>query len=186
MPPRKKNKKNELDRMSLLASKLGINVDNLLEEVPLTEVGAEAVVRYEIEAESVLFYIETKGKGFQQKVCANPHCQGLFLHTYSAVKFCSDDCRAWALAEVGIIWNFHKRSMSQRWNAKGKGYVPKVIGVEATATLVEAGYVEIDEEKYVPEVPYDPNFKLSDHYEHPVDEQELIEAEERVKELKRG
>jgi hypothetical protein len=52
--------------------------------------------------------------------------------------------------------------MSQRWNAKGKGYVPKIIGVEATAALVEAGYVEIDEEEYVPEVPYDPNFSLDD------------------------
>jgi hypothetical protein len=189
MPPRKKNKKNELDRMALLAGKLGINLDNLLEEVPLTEVGAEAVIRYEIEAESVLFYIETKGKGFQQKVCANPHCQGLFLHTYSAVRYCSDDCRAWALAEVGVIWNFHKRPMSERWNAKGKGYVPKIIGVEATAALVEAGYVDIDEEKYVPEIPYDPNFKLSDlrnHSDSDYDEQELIEAEERVKELKNG
>jgi len=164
MPPRRRktNQKNELDRLSKLAAKLGMNVDNLLEQVPLTEIGEEAQIRSQIEAESVLFYIETKGAGFEQKVCANPKCQGLFLHTFSAVNYCSDDCRAWALAEVGIIWNFHRKSLSQRWNAKGKGYVPKIIGVQATAALVEAGYVDIDEEEYVPEVPYDPNFSLDD------------------------
>lgn len=183
MPPRKK--KNELDRLAKLAGKLGMNIDNLLEQVPLTEIGPEAQIRKEIEAESVIFFIETKGAGFQQKVCKNPTCQGLFLHTYSAVDYCSDECRAWRLAELGIIWNFHRRSLSERWNAKGKNYVPKIIGVEATAALVEAELLEIDEEAYVKEVPYDPNFKLSDHYESPVDEQEIIEAEERVKELKK-
>lgn len=181
MPPRRRKdtKKNELDRLAKLSAKLGINVDNLLEQVPLTEIGAEAQVRKEIEAESVLFYIETKGAGFEQKVCKNPNCQGLFLHTFSAVDFCSDACRAWALAEVGIIWNFNNRSLSQRWNAKGKGYVPKIIGVEATAALVQAGYVEIDEEEYVPEVPYDPNFTL-DSLKGQQDETK----EERIKQLR--
>lgn len=164
MPPRrrKNNQKNELDRIGKLASKLGINVDNLLEEVPLTSIGEDAQIRHQIEAESVLFYIETKGAGFQQKICANPNCGALFLHTFSAVNYCSDECRAWALAEVGIIWNFHRKSLSQRWNAKGKGYVPKIIGAEATAALHAAGYLELDEEEYVPEVPYDPNFSLDD------------------------
>lgn len=190
MPPRrKKTQKNDIDRLSKLAATLGINIDNLLEEVPLTEIGEEAQIRHEIEAESVIFYIETKGVGFQQKVCKNKDCEGLFLHTYSAVNYCSDNCRAQALSEYGIIWNFHKRPMSQRWNAKGKGYVPKIIGVEATAALVEAGYVEIDEEKYVPEVPYNPNFKLSDLREHAdtgTDEQEVIELEEKLKEAKKN
>jgi hypothetical protein len=172
MPPRrrKNSQKNELDRISKLAATLGINVDNLLEQVPLTEIGEEAKIRHEIEAESVIFYIETKGAGFEQKVCKNPNCQGLFLHTYSAVDYCSDSCRAWVLAQHGIIWNFHRRSLSQRWNAKGKGYVPKIIGVEATAALVEAGYVDIDEDKYVPEVPYNPDFSLDDLREHSDDE----------------
>lgn len=179
MAQRKKNRKNELDRIAKLAAKLGINVDNLLEQVPLTEIGEDAQIRYEIEAESVLFYIETKGKGFEQKICKNPHCGGLFLHTFSAVNYCSDACRAWALAEVGIIWNFNRRPLSQRWNAKGKGYVPKIIGVEATAALVEAGYVEIDEEKYVPEVPYDPNFSLNN-----LKEQQDEAKQNRIAELK--
>lgn len=181
MPPRRRkdNKKNELDRLAKLSAKLGINIDNLLEQVPLTEIGEEAQVRKEIEAESVLFYIETKGAGFEQKVCKNPNCQGLFLHTFSAVEYCSDACRAWALAEVGIIWNFNNRPLSQRWNAKGKGYVPKIIGVEATAALAQAGYVEIDEEEYVPEVPYDPNFSLSD-----LKETQDVNKEERIAALR--
>jgi hypothetical protein len=181
MPPRRRKttQKNELDRLAKLAGKLGINVDNLLESIPLTEIGEEAVIRKEIEAESVLFYIETKGAGFQQKVCKNPNCQGLFLHTYSAVDYCSDDCRAFALAELGIIWNFHRRSLSERWNAKGKNYVPKIIGVEATAALLGADYLEVDEEEYVPEVPYDPNFSLDN-----LKEQQDASKEERIKALK--
>ncbi len=183
MPPRKKSQKNDLDRLGMLSSKLGINLDNLLEQIPLTEIGGEAILRREIEAESVLFYIETKGVGFQQKVCANPNCVGLFLHTYSAVNYCSDECRAWALAEKGLIWNFHRRSLNERWNAKGKRYVPKIIGAEATAALVEAGYVE-PEIDYIPEVPYDPEFKLTDLSDHSDNEQEIIELQERLKELK--
>ncbi|MFE1145185.1 hypothetical protein [Streptomyces rochei] len=188
MPPRrKKTQKNDLDRLGKLAATLGINIDNLLEEVPLTEIGQEAQIRHEIEAESVIFYIESKGSGFKDALCK--YCGGLFLHTFIGVSYCSDNCRAQKLSEYGIIWNFHKRPMSQRWNAKGKGYVPKIIGVEATAALVEAGYVEIDEEKYVPEVPYNPNFKLSDLKEHAdteVDEQEVIELEEKLKEAKKN
>lgn len=188
MPPRrKKTQKNDIDRLGKLAATLGINIDNLLEEVPLTEIGEEAQIRREIEAESVIFYIETKGKGFQQKLCANPDCGGLFLHTFSGVNYCSDKCRAEVLAEHGIIWNFHKRPMAERWNAKGKRYVPKIIGVEATAALVEAGWLGMDEEKYVREVPYDPNFKLSDLKDHAdTDEQEVIELEEKLKEVKKN
>ncbi|MFE1914994.1 hypothetical protein [Streptomyces anandii] len=167
---RKNARKNELDRITKLAATLGLNVDNLLEQIPLTEIGEEAQIRAEIEAESVIFYIETKGKDFKQKVCKNPNCMGLFLHTFQAVDYCSDACRAWVLAQHGIIWNFHRKRLSQRWNVKGKGYVPKIIGVEATAALVQAGYLEVDEDKYVPEVPYDPNFNLDDLKENTDDE----------------
>jgi hypothetical protein len=135
-----------LDRLNVLAGKLGINIDNLLEEVPLTEIGEEAVIRHQIEAESVLFYIRTQGKGFVSKNCA--HCGLPFLHTYHAVDYCSEPCRAWALAKVGIIWNFHRRSDSDRWNVYNKGYVPKIIGAGATAALVESGnsFTELPEQ----------------------------------------
>jgi hypothetical protein len=141
MARRKKSHKNDLDRLNVLASKLGINVDKLLEEVPLTEFGEEAVIRHQIEAESVLFYIRTEGKGFTAKNCANKRCGLPFLHTYSAVDYCSEECRAWALAQYGIIWNFDRKSDSARWNVKNKGYVPKIIGAAATAALVESGNI---------------------------------------------
>ncbi|HEY9262910.1 hypothetical protein [Chitinophaga sp.] len=150
MPPRrrKNSQANEMDRLAKLASKLGMNIDNIMAEVPLTEIGAEAVVRKEIEAESVLFYIEVKGKGFNSKNCKNPNCSQPFLHTYQAVDYCSDECRAWALAQLGIVWNFHRKTDAQRWNVYNKGYVPKVIGVEATSALEEAGhlYTELPQE----------------------------------------
>lgn len=140
MPPRRKRKTQadiEMERLKKLSATLGFSVEDLLEAVPLTQIGTEAQVRFTIEAESVLFYIETKGKGFENKTCK--HCKGLFLHTYSAVAYCSDDCRAYALAENGIIWNFERKRDSDRWNAKGQGYVPKVIGVEATQALIDSG-----------------------------------------------
>lgn len=153
MPPRKKSQKNDIDRVSKLAAKLGMNFDKLMEEVPLTEIGEEAAERYHIEAESVLFYIRTKGKGFISKSCANPNCSLPFLHTYHAVDYCSETCRAWALAQVGIIWNMHRKTDSARWNVYNKGYVPKVIGAGATAALVESGniFTELPEPGEIPE-----------------------------------
>lgn len=137
MPPRKRKKNNDLDRLNKLASKLGMNIDKLLEEVPLTEIGSEAVERRALEAESVLYYIQSKGKGFQQKACK--FCEGLFLHTYFNVAYCSDNCRANALAEHGIVWNPSRQNDSDRWNINNKGFVPKVIGTEATETLKASG-----------------------------------------------
>lgn len=137
MPPRrKKTVKNEMDRAAKLASKLGFNIESLLEDIPLTEIGAEAVERRSVEAESVLFYIETQGKGFVSKNCRN--CGLPFLHTYFAVDYCSEDCRAYALAEKGIIWNFHRRTDAMRWNVYNKGYVPKIIGAGATEALKQS------------------------------------------------
>ncbi|MFF5977042.1 hypothetical protein ACFY7C_36680 [Streptomyces sp. NPDC012769] len=163
MPPRrKKNYKNDIDRLAKLAAKLGMNIDNLMDEVPLTEIGEEAVTRRQIEAESVLFYIENKGKGFSAKNCKNPNCSQPFLHTYQAVDYCSETCRAWALAQYGIIWNFDRKTDSARWNINHKGYVPKIIGAAATEALVATGhiYTELPEEgviegleEEIPEMP---------------------------------
>lgn len=170
MPPRKRksSQKNDLDRLGVLTAKLGIDLDKLLEEVPLTEIGEEAVLRKQIEAESVLFYIRTEGKGFIAKNCANKKCGLPFLHTYTAVDYCSEECRAWVLAEHGIIWNFHRKTDSLRWNVYDKGYVPKVIGPGATAALVESGniHTELPEEGIQEE--------LSEEIEEAVDPSTII------------
>jgi hypothetical protein len=138
MPPRKK-KNNELDRIAKLAKTLGMDVDQLFEEIPQTEIGEAAVLRHSIEAESVLFYIHTRGRDFEAKLCAC--CKMPFLHTYRAVAYCSDDCRAEALARYNIVWNASRRSDDLRWNFKNKGYVPKVIGAAATQALIETGNI---------------------------------------------
>lgn len=179
MPPRKRKtqRDKEIDRLKKISATLGISLDELLEGVPLTQIGHEAQVRFTIEAESVLFYIATKGKGFEQKTCKR--CGGLFLHTYSAVDYCSDDCRAFALADHGIIWNFDRKTDSDRWNAKGKGYIPKVIGVEATQALIDSG-------NFVGEIPEDPEYTpiYDPPGKGPVDEYELAEQRAlRIQEL---
>lgn len=148
MARKKSQRANEIDRLAKLAEKIGVNLDSLLEEVPLTEVGPEAVIRRQIEAESVLFYIETKGRDFKSKKCKDEDCNRPFLHTYWAVEYCSEECRAYALAKKGIVWNIDRRSDSQRWDIKGKGYVPKVIGPAATDALLDSGnlFTELPEE----------------------------------------
>lgn len=190
MPPRRRKteRDKEIERLKKLAKTMGVDFQSLVEAVPLTQIGAEAQVRFTIEAESVLFYIETQGKGFEQKTCK--HCQGLFLHTYSAVAYCSDDCRAFALAEHSIIWNFDHKRDSERWNAKGKRYVPKIIGVEATQALIDSGNFvgEVPEQKENEDFIEDEDPDFTPIYDPPgkgpVDEHELAEQRAlRIQEL---
>jgi hypothetical protein len=144
---KKTARQNEIDRITKLAATLGMDIDALLEEVPQTEIGADAAIRHNLEAESVLFYVETRGKGFSAKKCQR--CDNHFLFSYHKVKYCSEECRAWALADLGIIWNFARQSDAARWNVKGKGLVPKIIGPSATAALIESGnmFTELPEQR---------------------------------------
>lgn len=138
MPRRKKDKKQaELDRFKKLAELAGMDVEQVMEQIPSTEIGESAIERHSIEAESVLFYINSKGKGFIEKTCE--YCKSPFVATYRAVAYCQDFCRARALEKQGIIWNYHNRLDADRWNIKNKGYVPKVISAEATEVLKESG-----------------------------------------------
>ncbi|MGS2592257.1 hypothetical protein [Streptomyces hebeiensis] len=139
---RKSKHKNDLDRLAKLSAKLGIDVDALLEQVSLTDVGHDAVVRKQLEAESVLYYVETKGKNFSARKCKG--CGEDFLFTHFRVSYCSENCRAQALADLGIIWNPHRKSDGSRWNIKGKGLIPKVISSSATAALVESGNIHTE------------------------------------------
>ncbi len=60
-----------------------------------------------LEAELALFYVKTKGKGFIHQIC--PQCTNEFAYYYKMSKgeglHCSDECRAAALKDIGIIWN---------------------------------------------------------------------------------
>lgn len=149
MPPRRKRShKSDLDRLKKLSETLGIDVNQLLEEVPLTEIGEQATIRRQAEAESVLFYVNSRGKNFESKPCK--YCGKLFLHTYINIEYCSESCRAQALAELGIIWNYNRLTDSQRWNVNNTGLVPKIIGADATDALIESGNYFIGLTKWVP------------------------------------
>lgn len=126
----------ELKTVRAAAKTLGIDFEELLKTMPLTSFGTAAIERNSIEAESVLYYIKTKGKDFTMKSCL--WCEDEFLSTYRAVAYCSDPCRAFALEEKGIDWNPQGKEDSDRWNITGKGFVPKVIGVAATGVLNDA------------------------------------------------
>jgi hypothetical protein len=112
------------------AALLGINLETL--NIPTPEQSQEAMVRRQIEAESVLAYVATKGAGFKDKVCKE--CELPFSSTYHAVAYCSENCRASALERVGIPWNPHGKTDLERWGGK----VPKTIGPQATKRAKEA------------------------------------------------
>jgi hypothetical protein len=81
--------------------------------------------RVELEAESVLFFIASRGKGFTDKKCAE--CELPFASTYAAVAYCSNLCRFKNLAKNGIQWNPYGKTDSERWD----GRIPKVVGPQA-------------------------------------------------------
>ena len=112
------------------AALLGINLETL--NIPTPEQNAEAMLRRQIEAESVLAYVATKGAGFKDKECKE--CKLPFSSTYHAVAYCSEICRARALEKVGIPWNPHGKTDLERWGGK----VPKVLGPEATRQAKES------------------------------------------------
>lgn len=88
--------------------------------------------RTELEAESVLYYISVRGKGFTSRECVE--CGLPFSSTYLAVSYCSNLCRFKSLAKVGIAWNVYGRTDLDRWGGK----IPKTLGPEAFLAAVRA------------------------------------------------
>jgi len=91
-----------------------------------------AALRRRLEAESVLYYVETRGAHFEEKECKN--CGETFAHTHAPVAYCSDICRAESLKKLGISWNIYGKTDSERWD----GRIPKVIEPRAYAAAREA------------------------------------------------
>lgn len=99
------------------------------DSAPLVQDAAE---RISLEAEAVLFFLQRAGRGvFKDNICK--WCKEPFMHTYSNVAFCTDNCRKLAMEHAGLDWNPHGRTDYERWGGK----VRKVIGVEATERLQE-------------------------------------------------
>ena len=81
--------------------------------------------RTELEAESVLFYVSVRGKGFEDKICKE--CKLPFASTYQAIAYCSERCRYLATVRMGIPWNMFGKTDAERWN----GRIPKTLRAEA-------------------------------------------------------
>lgn len=81
--------------------------------------------RTELEAESVLYYISVRGKGFTARECSE--CNLPFSSTYLAVRYCSNVCRFKSLAKHGIAWNIYGKTDLERWD----GRIPKTLGPTA-------------------------------------------------------
>jgi hypothetical protein len=102
-------------------------------ELPTAKSKAEAT-EISREAEAVLVYSETP-EAFVSKTCKG--CGLLFAHTPGAVGYCSDVCRAAALAKLGIKWDWLKPP-ERRWGLRW----PLIIGPRALAVLESLPTVE--------------------------------------------
>lgn len=102
---------------------LGNHLDDML---IAQEESRRAALRRDLEMEAVLFYIEKGRLGFKDSICK--YCGLGFSHTYLSVAYCSERCRAARLNELGIPYNLDAKPEHERWNAYGKGWLPKVIG----------------------------------------------------------
>lgn len=98
-----------------------------------------------LEAESVIAYIDTRGKHFKDRDCKE--CGQKFAHTLTAVAFCSNVCRAKDLARRGIAWNIYGKTDVERWG----GRIPKVLSPEGLKAALEAIEHLPDEEEEVTE-----------------------------------
>lgn len=95
------------------------------------------------EAEAVLTFIQSP-RLFITKKCKR--CKAAFSTNYKSVGYCSNTCRALALAELGIKWDPFK-PLEVRWG----GEPPLVISPEAMQTLMNlSSQTQIEMNSYEP------------------------------------
>lgn len=131
MPPKKKNVLADIGKLFNIDVTKLVNDEEVQQQITeQTEFEALEDNRA-LEAESVIFYIETKGDAriWQRRTCKQ--CGGKFLSTYTGVGFCTNECRKDYLASKGLTWNPVGKTEAERWG----GTIPKVIGPTATETL---------------------------------------------------
>lgn len=82
------------------------------------------------EAQSVIYYYHTGGRGFKEKQCK--HCGGIFAYNWNSdsINFCSVACIAADLEKIGIKWDPAKPP-AERWGR----FVPAVISPQALHLL---------------------------------------------------
>lgn len=111
---------------------------------------------YTLEAESVIFYMETKGSEaiFKRKTCRL--CGEKFLSSYTAVALCSNECRKNYFASKGMKWDPTGKTEAERWG----GTIPRIIGPLMTKALQEMDFK--DEESPLIPSPVEPESHSTD------------------------
>lgn len=135
MPPRpRKAKAPSSESQEWLAKIFGITKDKVTQVYADERPNIEAAeLRKQLEAESVLYFVEVRGAGFKEKPCKE--CGEMFAHPYqAAVAYCGELCRANSCAKLGIDWNPTGRTDIERWGGK----IPKVLSPEALKAAKEA------------------------------------------------
>lgn len=121
-------------KMSLQEALAAFNLDSTV--VPQETVNAQTEYKALednrlLEAESVIFYLETKGAEhiWKRRICKL--CGSKFLSSYTNVSLCSVECRKDYFESKGMFWNPVGKTEAERWG----GNIPRIIGPEATKAL---------------------------------------------------
>ena len=117
-----------LKALEAAAKFLGQTVEEIKVDVPV-----ETQEDKLSEASAVILYHETKGVGFQTKVCK--HCQEPFAYIWdrTAISFCSVTCADRDLKKIGLSWN-PNRPARERWGRTA----PLVVPPQALKLLTES------------------------------------------------
>ena len=119
--------------LKLLAS-MGISADLL------ATVEVETKEEKSAQAEAVLAYYDRRGKGFHTVKCKR--CGRNFAVDMNHVSYCSNNCRASALRDIGIIWN-HSKKDSERWQTdQNWGEIPLIVPPDALP-LIESRVLDV-------------------------------------------
>lgn len=108
-----------------LESLLGVKSSITVESVPTDA----DVVR---EADSVILYFESNGKGFERIRCANCKLVFAYRHGSSSVRCCSVECMRDRLKSFGMAWN-PNAPLDRRWGR----FTPVIVPPQALEILDE-------------------------------------------------
>ncbi len=124
-----------------------------------------------IQGDSVLIFLDEKGKGFKREVC--PECKQVFAARYlyrTKGLLCSDECRIASLAKRGIRWDPTKEP-NERWQRR----VPIIVPPQALALIDEEERTQsISESTELPTVPIDPSIRHPDRSDDRKDLDEMF------------
>lgn len=133
----------KMDLAAALAA-FGLTADSIPKEAVKEQTEYEALEDNRmLEAESVVFFLETKGDQaiWRKRTCML--CGAKFLSSYTHVSLCSVECRKEYFASKGMPWDPTGKTEAERWG----GQIPMVIGPTATKALQGIKFTEDEPKK---------------------------------------